>query len=269
MISVRLAWPRHVLCVAVLVASPVLSADPCDPDVRPPANTPYAYKLRGDRCEGLYIRSVAGNTLNIVSLTEWFEDFATGANRNLRIEWAAPGNARIHLRAVAVRPKLYYRMDVTRLPQSASFVWQSNILKELQLTRSEIGLLGWTLQTIGGTQRPVYVPLRISQQRPAQRSPRYRLVVLPGIELSEVYLSITALRGKGAEGKPLVDGEPLERGQYSAHRPISIDLPPLPAAGIYLLEIGATVRGGGSAADQILLYSPGVSPAPGKVPARD
>jgi hypothetical protein len=76
-----------LLCVAYLwqAASgrPLAAESPCDPELRPPLDDLYSYRLRGDRCEGIYIKDVAGKNLDLVSLTESFEDFVPGVDKSL------------------------------------------------------------------------------------------------------------------------------------------------------------------------------------------
>jgi hypothetical protein len=49
---------------------------PCDPNLTQLGQNPQGYRLRGDRCEGIYIQPVSGSTtLLVASFTEFFEDF--------------------------------------------------------------------------------------------------------------------------------------------------------------------------------------------------
>jgi len=243
-----LASPDEVHCAGV---------SHCDPDLRPPKNDPYAYQLRGDRCEGIYIRDVAGTTLDVVSLTESVEEFSPAAGSDLLIEWSSAPNVALHLRAHALRPRLYYQMDTLRPAGSASYSWPADLLRELKLMRNEIGVLGWSSRMIGGTERTIYFPLRVSQQKPVLRSPSYKLVLLPGVELDEVFISLAPVGEDGHPGVFIVDDKSLERGYYPADKPVAIDLPPLRIPGLYYLEIGAKLRTGGSSAARIWFYSGG------------
>lgn len=247
-----------LLGVALLLTSqaPALATNPCDPDLRPPADTPYAYRLRGELCEGIYTRDVAGKSLTFVSLTESVEDFMPRADKDLLLEWTAPDNSTVHVRAEALRPRLYYRMDASPPPGRTSLNWTPKLLKELQLTKGEIGLLVWTSRTVGDHERMVYIPLRLSQQQASLRSQSYKVVMLPGVELDEMFVSLIPVRPDGGLGKPVMEGRALDRGYYPAGRPIVIDLPSIPK-GMYSLEVSAQLRGGGSVADNVWLYSPG------------
>src|ERR1035438_3842170 len=59
----------------------------CDPHLVQPAADPNGYRLRGDRCEGIYIQDVAGSPLFIASWTESFADYDLLSNEPLVIAW--------------------------------------------------------------------------------------------------------------------------------------------------------------------------------------
>jgi hypothetical protein len=238
---------------------PVLCAETqhCDPALKPPANDPYAYRLRGDRCEGIYIRDVAGSTLNIVALTESVENFSASTEADLQIEWSALPNAPVQLRAQALRPRLYYRMDSVRPAGTASYAWPPQLLRALKLGRNELGLLAWTARTIAGRARTLYLPLRVGQQKPLLRSTTYQLVLLPGVELDEVFVTLAPVTESGKREKPVIEDKPLERGYYPADKPLAIDLPALARQGLYEVEIGAQLRGSGVSATRLWLYGGG------------
>jgi hypothetical protein len=238
--------PRCLLRLALLL--PVLASAQehrCDPSLNAPAGHPYGYRLRGDRCEGIYVKEVGGTTLLVASLTESFEEHDLTSNHNLLVEWTAPEAGEVRLRTYSLRRKLYYRMDTVRPPGSTSYPWPLSMLAALNIPKRDIGVVGWTQYTVGKTERSVYVPLRISQQRQPLRSGHYQLVLLPSRELTEVFVTLAAV---GADGDPaafLQDGTALGYGFYPAERGITIPLANLQMPGIYYLELGATLQGGG------------------------
>ena len=229
----------------------------CDPHLNAARGHPYEYRIRGDRCEGIYIEEVSSTTLMVVSLTESFEEYDLASGKELLVKWTAPGNGSIRLRASSLKHKLYYRMDTVRPPADTSYLWPLPILAALNIPKKDIGVVGWTQYAVGDTKRSVYVPLRLSQQREPGRLGNYQLVLLPGRELTEVFVSLVAM---GADGRPksyLRNEEPLQYGYYPAGRGIMIPLAGLETAGIYYLEIGARLRGGGSTAAELWFYHPG------------
>lgn len=231
---------------------------PCDPRLAQQNDDPQGYRLRGDRCEGIYIREVAGSlALSVVSFTESFEDFDPASSKNLRVEWPRFGNESMRLRAQGLTYKLHYRMDAIRPPGGTTYLWPSSLLGALGIKKSDIGIVGRTTQWVDGTKREIYLPLRITQE-PNTASPRnYRLVLLSGEELKDVLLSL-ALVGQGGRGDAyLQKNKPLEYSYYPAEKPIPILLPELKAPGIYRLEIGAILARGGSSAATVWFYHPG------------
>src|SRR5512145_105133 len=115
------------LALSVLYAQETIAGDPCDPKLARPAKDPLGYERRGDRCEGLYLQDVAGSAgLLVASLTEPFDSLELGAGQRLRIEWSANGTPALRLRAVALRRRLYYRMDAQRPAGTSGFDWPAD-----------------------------------------------------------------------------------------------------------------------------------------------
>ncbi|HXT52052.1 MAG TPA: hypothetical protein VN811_13490, partial [Thermoanaerobaculia bacterium] len=195
---------------------------------------------------GIYFREVASTTLLVAGLTESVADVDTAAAKTLLLEWAAPPGAALHIRARALRHRLYYQMDTMQPAASGSYAWPTALLAKFNLRSKELGLLAWTPRTVGGATRDVYVPLRL-RQAAASRSPTYQLWLLPGVELAEVFVTLYSVGADGSAGTVIQRDEPLKYGFYPADRVISVPLPPLPAAGTYALEIKALRRAGGSA----------------------
>ena len=230
---------------------------PCDVSLPQVESNPYGYRLRGDRCEGVYAREV-GASLTLASLTESFQDYDAGSGRPLVVEWSkAPGDAAVHLRAVALRRRLYYRMDTVRPAATTSYEWSPGLLASLGIPRVDLGVLGFARARVGETERSVYVPLRIAQQSKPARARSYSLVVVPGVELAEVFVSVAAVGADGRPGSFLRDGQPLGYGSYPAERAVEIPISGLPAPGIYYLEVGAKRRAGETLSLEIWLYHAG------------
>ena len=97
--------------------------------------------------------------------------------------------------------------------------------------------------------------MRIGQKEKAKSTGAYRLVVIPGIECKEMFVTLSAADGKS--GVTLKNGEPLRYGYYPAERPVEIPISGLPTPGIYHLQIGATMTSGGSATADLWFYHSG------------
>ena len=144
--------------------------DPCDPDLEQSVTDQLGYRLRGDRCEGRYIQEVGSTILFAVSLTESFEEYDLTSGKDLIVEWTTPTAHDVHLRAQGLRHRLYYRMDTIRPPEKTSYPWPTDILASLEIPHDDVGVVGWMTYTMSGTERKVYLPLRISQKSTATRS---------------------------------------------------------------------------------------------------
>jgi hypothetical protein len=222
----------------------------CDPYLQVSANNPFAYRLRGDRCEGLYVQQVANTPLFIASFGQINIDKTPASNGNLTVEWSARAPGSIKLRAYGLKPKVYYRMDSLRPKGSQSYRWPADVLTALEIGKDDIGIVAWTEQKIGTAVRDLYVPIRVGPPRLVPANV-YDLVVVPGSEFSEIFVSLTALPSDGNPRKEIWNGKPLGYGYYPAGRSITIPLHPLPAPGMYLVELAATLRTGGSITQEI------------------
>jgi hypothetical protein len=233
------------------------AADPCDQTLVRAPNDPLAYGRRGERCEGLYIREVSGSAgLLLASFTEAFAPFEPAAGERLYVEWSPPKSP-VRIRAVALRRRLYYRMDTTRPPGSKLFEWPGDVLASLKMRSQEIGIVGWTDRVPGSAMEEVYVPLRVGKRSPVERTGRYVLLVVPGTELSEVFVTLSEVLADGREGAVIKRDEPLGYGFYPAERGIRISLPALQRSGLYRLQVGATLSRGGSVSRSLLFSHPG------------
>jgi hypothetical protein len=118
-------------------------------------------------------------------------------------------------------------------------------------------MLGWVDQTIGDRTSHVYLPLRIGHSfEPAPG--QYVASVVPGIELSELFVTLATIGTDGRDQHYLRRDEPLNYGFYPAERPISVKVSGLPAAGLYRLRLGALLRRGGSSTATFVFYHPGI-----------
>lgn len=250
-----------VLC-AVLVTtlhsqtSPTDS--PCDPKLIPSKTDPLTYGRRGERCEGVYFVPVSGSAdLSLVAFTEPIGSFPVAPDERLYLQWTAgPGKPAVHVRAVSVKSGVYYRMDVVRPEGSDRLEWPGDVVGRLNLTSADLALTAWAQQTIGGRTQNVYVPLNVGKSASAVRKDQYVAKLVPGSEVSELFLTLAAVGPDGRDEKFLKRDEPL-KGFYPAERPISVPISGLPAAGLYRLRLGAVLRGGGSTTTTFVFYHPG------------
>jgi hypothetical protein len=257
------------LVAAVLLAASFAAArpeqapaggdNPCDSRLIPQKGDPLAYGRRGERCEGLYVLEVAGSAdLTLVTFSAATPAFTLKGSDRLHLNWPeVPGTLQTRLRAVSLRRQVYYRMDAIRPKGTDSFEWPADVLVNLNLRSTEVGLVGWVQQTVGEKPIDVYVPLRVGTAPGTPSKGNYVVQVVAGAELAEVYVTLAAVAQNGRDEKHIKRDEPLLYGFYPADRPINVPLPGLPAAGLYRVRLGAVLKTGGSANKSFVFYHPG------------
>ena len=240
------------------IESPAMQ-DACDSKLLQPSADPNGYRMRGDRCEGVYVKEVAASSsLSVVSLTQSFQEYNLSSGIDLRVAWdSVAGNDAVHLRATALPRRVYYRMDAVRPPGSTSYLWKTGVLAALNLGRKDVGVVGWVSRNIGSERRDVYLPLRITQSGAAGPASGYQLVLYPGADLNEVFVTLTPVGADRRVGRPLLDTKPLRYGYYPAERAFAVPISGQTAAGIYVLDIGATLRDGRSSSIRLWFYQAG------------
>lgn len=231
----------------------------CDPSLSGIKEGTLGYRDRGDRCEGLYINPVSSTTLFVASFTEHFENFDNTGNTIL-IEWdKLPANKEIQLRAQGIKPRLYYRMDTYKPGGNTFFAWPSGVLSSLNIRRSDVGVIGRIKLPVGNTERFVHIPLRIRSQAGAKHTGTYKLVLMPGVQLTEVYITLATVAQNGNPERFLKAEEALGYGYYPAERPVEISIDTPKEKGIYYLKLGAKIKSGGTKAIEFWFYNPGMN----------
>lgn len=244
-----------VLAFVGLFHGQLASAGHCDPLLLSDSQNPLSYRERDGRCEGLYVEQVAGTSIVLASLTAQFPDFNPSRVEALSVSWPTIDAASIRLRARGTRWRLHYRMDTVRPLSELQFRWPTEMLDALDVERQDIGVVGWVTTELGASERPVYLPLTIISDagtKPADGS--YRLVIVPSVPLQEIFVSIASADANGSPLAFVVDSEPLQIGYYPAHRPLQIPLEGFTLPGLYYVELGAVLRGGGSSTFSFLVY---------------
>jgi hypothetical protein len=217
--------------------------------------------MRANRCEGIYIQEVSGAPLRVVSWTQSFAEYKPDSREPLQMHWDLPANStRVRLRAQALRRRLYYRMDAAPSAHATSFTWPTDILAALGVGTPEIGVIATGSATLDGSERDIYLPLRISSPGASStangdRSAGYRLIVLPGVEMKEVFLTLTDRTQPKAV--TIKNGEPLGYGYYPADEPVEIPISGLRGSGFYHVEISATLKAGGGSSSEFWFYHAG------------
>jgi hypothetical protein len=168
-----------------------------------------------------------------------------------------PVTRSIALRAESLRRGLYYRLD-TRLPLgSARFVWPRDprCSNEVRLRLGELGILARTEYVVDSYRTSLVLPVAIGVDPVVSLNAPYRVLLLPGRRIHEIYLSIYRLevpRGRTA----LVTDRALEAGPYAPDMPIVALIKPgdLRSTGRFLLKFIAEFDSGEAQVVQVLFF---------------
>jgi len=232
-------------------------SDPCDPRIsgKIEIENPYAYKLRGDRCEGIYIKDIASiGGLVLVSFTSTPQAPKVSGNKTIDLKWGALPDGPLHIRAFSLHPRVYYRMDTIQGAGRQGYTWTTSMLDRLELTLREVGIVAWKTSRASSTSGNIYVPLSIGPLNSAA-APSLRAIVQTQVELDEVFVTLARLGPDGRFEKPVKDSTPLRQGYYPAGGRIPIDIPRLAKSGTYALEVVSDIRGGGKGSMRWLFLS--------------
>jgi hypothetical protein len=156
------------------------SAGPCQKSLSPdPIAERDGYKERdgGKRCEGIYTSPVAGESVQIVSLTQGRLSYDFGQSAPLLVTLAiTPANpAPIHVRAVGIPERLYYELDAD-MPGGRALDWPiKEVVIPQRIAPTDIGVYAFHAG-VGGD--PVLLPVSISAGGALTASPQPLMVIL-------------------------------------------------------------------------------------------
>ena len=251
---------RWTLCLAaLLLPAELAAADFCDPHLPQDSKSPVAYRMRGDRCEGIYAQQVSSISVEVRSLVAAFGPFDLARHQELELAWTAPpGSTRdVRLRAFSFKPRTYYRMDTAVPAVRGVYRWPTNVLASEKLGKDDLGLLAWIDQPgPGGATRPLYLPLRAGGGA-MKNGDGYEVSLYPSAPLSEVRLTVSRLDKEGNVVAKLRQNEELGYGYYPAATPTPFSTGKLGPAGFYRLVITAIPKSGLSVERSLELYHPG------------
>jgi len=222
------------------------------------------YQARGDRCEGVYARQVAGTTMFLSSFTETFEKYDLESDDPLVIHWTARPDSGVQLRAETIKAGRYYRMDTRAAASDSVYRWPNRILSSERLGKSDLGVLGWTRVNVGGRRRIAYVPVAITQKGAPNSCGPLQLAFSTETRLTEVLVGLTMLDSTGAVLHVIKNDSALNRGFYPAGSPVLVTLKrsDLAKPGIYSLKISATLSPRGNYSHEYLLLIPTAAECP-------
>lgn len=144
----------------------------CDA-VRPLPGSRSSYQPRENRCEGLYVADVGVHSIDIVSLTYGNLSFDLQSRLPLRVSVRNQTQA-LNVRAVAIPPRTYYRMDASIRP-GAVLLWPiTEVLLPENLTDSRIGIFAWK----GVESAKTFVPVLVVTDKSPSPAPQSQPVLL-------------------------------------------------------------------------------------------
>ena len=112
-----------LLAMLCLAALPI--AEHCDRYLPVSRGDPFGYRMRGDRCEGVYIQQVSATPLLVASFGRLDLPDTIPAAGSLLVQWA-PHRGEVRLRAHSLKPRTYYRMDHRQPAGSHSYRWPTD-----------------------------------------------------------------------------------------------------------------------------------------------
>jgi hypothetical protein len=199
-------------------------------------DSPSGYQKRGDRCEGLYVANVGSHSLAAMSFS--LGKIRFDLNPAVRLQVTAPGQKQpVNIRAVAIPPKTYYRMDAP-LAAGGTMVWPvRDVLLRESLGDSRIGIFAWK----GPETAKTLVPVRVlPQDKPVILAPPF-LTIEASFDAQLVKWRWAPAKDDGCQA--FGPWQNAIQHPVTASWPIAINLAQLPA-GVHCLETAA--QSGGS-----------------------
>jgi hypothetical protein len=216
-----------VFCFLVLLFQPVQGRTAFD-SLRSGQEAKFQFKTRA--------------ALVLVSFEEYKENFDVTSIPDQQIRWNWPREEEVQFRAMEVRPNIEF-MQIKK--------------KDDILTRKmrNVGVVGWVSHKIGYETHEVYVPSSIWDGNEKPKYECYKIVLMPNRELTEVFYVFAPVNEEDGKISDFKEDK-LQAGYYPAGRPIDLILQKseLGESGFYYLEVGASLRGGGSTTLEIWFY---------------
>ena len=124
----------------------------------------FGYRLRGNRCEGMYVSKVSAPSLDLISLTLGKIEFRRGATLVVSV----PGYGRpVHVQGIATPANTFYRMDADSDQTGVVTGWAvDDVLGPQQIDATRLAVLAWVAEDRSAEFRR-FVPARITSAAPA------------------------------------------------------------------------------------------------------
>lgn len=208
--------------------------------LEPVANWDIQYRKRGNRCEGFYNQvKVSSGAINVVGVIMGKLQFKLQEDEVLEITSPVVRDRPVHVRAVGIPIKTYYRMDAT-IDVGEKLIWpMKDVIYRRKLSARKIGLFGW----IGEENKKTFVPVRAEAKLESMAKDETLWMYL------RTSVNVESVKWRWCD---IINGVPTQLGRwqdtpelyYRAGKPIAV---PLPASktGDLLFEAAAkeTTRG--------------------------
>ena len=205
----------------------------CD-SVRPLPSSSSAYKNRGNRCEGLYVADVGSRSIDIISFTVGSVRYDLNSKSALKVS-AVANSPSVNVRAVAITPKTYYRMD-TFVQRGAMLVWPvKDVLLPEHLTDNRIGIFGWT----GAENSKIFVPVKVATEHAPPPTPlNDHAILLTQTSFEADSIKWRWARAQGSSCSAFGRWDDAIHNPITANSPVKIDFSKL-SRGVDCVELAA------------------------------
>lgn len=223
----------------------------CDPGLPQLRDHPYGYKVRGDRCEGLFAREVSAGALRIVGYGRHVEDFDASAGPPLRLRWQKPPmQGTVHVRVNCLRPRMYFRMDTQAPVARGEFAWQPGLVAALSLRRGDLAVLAWLTQNTADGPRRVLLPVDLLQRADLPGGRPLRILATSDTEVAQWLLRLSPESGTERPAETV-----SAAGYFPPGSAVELPLPPARNSAVCRLELMASLRDGGVSSTESWVYA--------------
>jgi hypothetical protein len=175
----------------------------CDDQISIPKDHPFAYKNRGDRCEGIYIKKISGYGGSIVSFLKIGKKVKSKNNNNVYLYWDIPKEPSIfkdkivYIEAKSINQRIPYRMD-TQISSNNYYEWKTDIIEYYKLDFTEICIKAIMRNNDEKKIKKIIIPLELCDDSKVRNfKDKYEIKILSDKTISKALLSIVKTNSNG------------------------------------------------------------------------
>jgi hypothetical protein len=225
-----------------LLALTSAHATSCDPEMLArAASGDFAYRNRGDRCEG-FVKRRFGAGVYLDSVSSYVGDLDYGARATLA--WALSEAGTVNVRVSATKLDVHYQMDARVAAPNTRFSWPMTLVGVERIEPQRLRLAVWDSRRVGDDWVRVYLPASLDREgAPPRRQERYRVTLWTEQALAQVYSTLERLSAKGALEQQIRVRHPEGSVPADAQLDVMVDVRNL-AAGLYRLTLHFDTKDG-------------------------